>query len=316
MEGMDFCKITEELWKIYLSSECNKSTEILIAMDPDCSVIGTGAHEFYIGFDPFLKAWIEERTERENIDFQFKDFWCQQRELASGVYLVYGSIYIWWESEDQSVYIDMNSRFSVIYQVVDEKWKIVHLHHSIPNAEQMDGEYYPRTLRNQIERTQEMVVHMKDLAHRDGLTNLINYRGLQDMWNLWKHEGNWIFVLDLDNFKMINDTYGHMAGNDVLKKISDILLKTMRTNDIVCRMGGDEFIVLCSNISEEEGAHRLAQRLLQQVRSGAETSPYWVGVSIGGTRILAGETLESAISRADQGLYQIKKHSKNGYALI
>ncbi len=313
---MDFCKITEELWKLYLSAQYDKTSKILDAMDADCIIIGTGAHEFYLGFGQFLEAWVKEGREREDIEFQFKDFWCEQRELAPDIYLVVGSIYIWWESPDHSVYINLNSRFSIIYQMKNGKWKVIHLHQSIPNAEQMEGEYYPRTLRSQIERTQEMVVHMKELAHRDALTNLINYRGLQEIWDLWEHENSCIFVLDLDDFKLVNDTYGHIAGNEVLKKVSDILLKTMRTNDIVCRMGGDEFIVLCSHVNEEDGAHKLAQRLLQCIHSARQESPYWIGVSIGGTWLRAGETLENAIARADQALYEVKKQSKDGYALI
>lgn len=313
---MDFCKITEELWKLYLSPDENKSKEAFHVLDLNCIIIGTGAHEVYTELDTFYNAWIGERRERKNIEFQFKDFWCEQRELTPDIYLVYGGIYIWWENENKSVTIDMDSRFSIIYQITDGAWKIIHLHQSLPNAEQMEGEYYPRTLCAQIEQTQELVAHMKDLANKDGLTSLINYRGLQDVWDLWEHEGSWLFVIDLDDFKKINDTYGHMAGNDVLKQVSNILVNTVQTNDIVCRMGGDEFIVLCSVVDGAEGAHRIAQQILSEVKKGADSNPYWIGLSIGGTYIHKNESLESAIGRADRALYDIKKHNKNGYALI
>lgn len=312
---MDFCRVTEELWKIYLSSDENKSKEAFHILDENCVIIGTGAHEVYEQLDTFYQAWVEERRERKNIELQFKNFWCQQRQLTPEIYFVYGGIHIWWQSENESVTIDMDSRFSIIYQLSDGAWKIIHLHQSIPNAEQMEGEYYPRTLCAQIEQTQELVAHMKELAHRDCLTGLINYRGLQDIWSLWEDESSWIFVIDLDDFKKINDTYGHMAGNDVLKQVAKILLDTMRVNDIVCRMGGDEFVILCAGVDGEDDAHKLAQRILNAIKEGKADKPYWIGTSIGGTCIQKHESLESAIERADRGLYEIKKNLKDGYEL-
>lgn len=209
----------------------------------------------------------------------------------------------------------MNSRFSVIYKKINDVWKIVHIHQSVPNVEQMDGEYYPKTLHNQIEKTKELVAHMADLALKDGLTNLINYRGLEDVWESWNKEQSWIFVIDLDDFKQVNDTYGHIAGNDVLKKVANILLHTIRTKDAVCRMGGDEFIVLCAGVRSEQEAQKVAERIIKAIRAGAESSPYWIGISVGGTYVKQDETLENAIERADKALYHIKKTTKNGYSL-
>ena len=312
---MDFCKITEELWKYYLSNNEEDNEKAFKWIDKDGVIIGTGAHEFYVGLKTFSSAWLEETKERKDISFQLKNLWSEQKELSPDIYLVYGGVYIFWESDDKSVYIDMNSRFSMIYQKINDVWKIVHMHQSVPNVEQMDGEYYPKTLHNQIEKTKELVAHMTDLALKDGLTGLINYRGLKDVWESWNKEKSWIFVIDLDDFKQVNDTYGHIAGNEVLKKVADILLHTIRTKDAVCRMGGDEFIVLCSEIGTEEEAQIVAKRIVEAVRNGEKDSPYWIGVSVGGTCLKQDETLENAIERADQALYQIKKTTKNGYGL-
>ena len=313
---MDFCKVTEELWRVYLTAGRKENREALGILAPDCVIIGTGKHEFYTNMEDFALALGEEISERQDISFQIKDFWCEQKELGPDACFVYGGIHIWWESEDQKIHIDMDSRFSLIFRQTDEGWKVVHLHQSLPNKEQMDGEFYPKTLTEQVKLAQKTAEEMAWLAQRDSLTGLINYTTLEGKWPAWSENGGWLFILDLDDFKKTNDTYGHVTGNHVLKEMARILLSNIRSGDIACRMGGDEFLLLCDSLSDETDASHLAARILETVKAADPGDGSWAGVSLGGTAVLPGETLESAINRADKALYSVKNTTKNGYRIL
>ena len=154
---------------------------------------------------------------------------------------------------------------------------------------------------------------MQDLAQRDGLTELINYRGLVERWRSWKKENSWVFILDLDNFKRINDTYGHLAGNRILKSVAEALWAAVRDGDVVCRAGGDEFVLLCGGIPNEEMAHKAARHILRALEEKGKSVPEWVGISAGGTAVRAEDSVEQALDRADQALYQVKKSGKHNY---
>ena len=124
--------------------------------------------------------------------------------------------------------------------------------------------------------------------------------------------------MDVDDFKEVNDTCGHIAGNQVLKNTAEILRVSVRSKDVVCRMGGDEFILLCSDLSGEREVCGLAERLLRNMSGGrkAQEGGCRPTVSIGITRIREGEELEAAMERADQALYRVKKEGKNDYSIL
>ncbi len=313
---MDLLKLTKEVWETYFLAKKQKTLDMMEILDPECIIIGTGKHEFYKNIDEFAKALAVEVEEREDIQFQFKDFWCEEKKITSDVSLVYGGIYIWWESEDKSIYINMDSRFSFLYKKVGEDWRLIHIHQSMPNMEQLNGEYYPKTLSNQIRKSQEKINILTNLARRDSLTGLMNYRTFEEVFTTIEKNGTWLFVMDLDDFKHINDTFGHMAGNNVLQKMAGVLTSAVRSHDIVCRMGGDEFILLCNDLSDRRDVGELLQRLLKSVADGGKNEKAWPGISIGGTAVLEGETLEAAFQRADSALYTVKTHGKNQYMIV
>ena len=107
-------------------------------------------------------------------------------------------------------------------------------------------------------------------------------------------------------------TFGHMAGNEVLKKVSAVLERTVGGRDLVCRIGGDEFVLLLSGVEQVE---ELARRLLWRAQQVGRGEACWTSLSMGGTPVRAGEALEDAIRRADAALYRQKRIGKNGYLL-
>ncbi len=113
----------------------------------------------------------------------------------------------------------------------------------------------------QKQKIEELNEHLEKLSFLDPLTQLLNRRGLQRMLSremeIASREGTnlSVILLDLDNFKSINDTFGHAVGDIVLQEISKVLKRTVRGTDYVSRVGGDEFIILLPNTRLAEGVH-------------------------------------------------------------
>ena len=313
---MDFNLFTQQMWQTYFA-DVDKDGEHPIQkwIDPTCTIIGTGKHEIYQTAQEFQSAMYKEFAERNHIQFQFRDFWCEPVLLSEDFCLVYGEIYIYWESEDRETTIDMDSRFSMVYRRREDGWKIIHIHHSLPNIEQADGEYYPKTLLNQFNEKLEKMEYLQTLAERDGLTGLINYRTFQERYKQYVDTTSscWIFIIDVDKFKEVNDTFGHMSGNHVLKKMATTLKNIVRSSDIVCRMGGDEFILLCGGFETEEQAHAFAQRIKSAIAEAGKDERAWAGISVGKASVSAANELEQVIETADVDLYQDKKNSRRHF---
>jgi diguanylate cyclase (GGDEF)-like protein len=123
-----------------------------------------------------------------------------------------------------------------------------------------------------------------------------------------------LLMIDVDSFKMINDTFGHLVGDKVLVEIGHILQKTVRNTDLVFRCGGDEFGVVLPGTSSE-GALHVAEKILQRVQSGTilQMMGYAgsITVSIGVSDYQRGSHFETLVAEADQALYSSKRASKN-----
>ena len=313
---MDFRRCTEDLWRIYLTGKEDEVRQAWEMVDPQCVIVGTGAHEYYVGRDSFFPALREELLERRDIHFRFQNFWCEQLEASPDAVLVYGGIHIWWERGDGKTGIDMDSRFSILYRRKEGKWRVIHIHQSIPFRAQMEGEYYPKTLLKRVQEAQSKAEELEELAQKDSLTGTYNYRAFARIWESWKRGDSWMFLLDLDNFKKVNDTCGHMMGNRVLNQVANILQSSVRSRDVVCRMGGDEFLLLCGELEGKERAEMLARRILQALRQGAlpEAGDNWPTVSMGITDVRENDSMELAVERADRALYRVKRREKGSYS--
>ncbi|MGE8099191.1 diguanylate cyclase [Pseudomonas fluorescens] len=131
----------------------------------------------------------------------------------------------------------------------------------------------------------------------------------------WQQHGNSLLLamLDLDHFKRINDNYGHLAGDKVLKIIASVLRKRLRGTDFIARFGGEEFVLLVPNTSLAVGA-----KLAETLRAAIEACPFHfkgervtITVSMGMTTFKAGEHSDLVLKRADQALYRAKNAGRN-----
>ena len=156
-------------------------------------------------------------------------------------------------------------------------------------------------------------------AMRDPLTGLSNRRAYDDRvaqeYARWKRFGDplALLVLDIDDFKTINDTFGHSSGDKALAMIGKILGERVRETDFIARYGGEEFIALLTG-AERDDVLRVAEAMRAGVQDGglhANGRPVKVTVSIGVTMFGVGDSLDGAFDRADKALYSAKRQGKN-----
>lgn len=159
----------------------------------------------------------------------------------------------------------------------------------------------------------------QELAHHDQLTGLGNRRKFMDTLTRMLEEKTpppeesffGVIMFDIDNFKLVNDTFGHDAGDEVLKVLSAQVLALIRNQDLPARYGGEEFIILarCDRMEHLEAmAEKLRSTFASRVIPAVGSA---VTASFGITMKIPGDTEESLIKRADEALYQAKRQGKN-----
>jgi len=175
-------------------------------------------------------------------------------------------------------------------------------------------------------RTMQEVQNLAVQAQRDALTDLFNRTYLDQMLEQQFHISKaslqplTLVFIDIDNFKHINDSYGHSGGDGVLISVAQAIHSAVRTTDIAARFGGDEFIVLLNNTGEETGAElseRIRVTVAKQLHSAGEGNFIHVTVSIGVTSMLPGSPFQSAkelLEAADRRLYAAKFAGRNRVA--
>lgn len=156
-------------------------------------------------------------------------------------------------------------------------------------------------------------------ANKDSLTGVFNRRSMDErveheikLAQRYGHSLS-LIVLDIDRFKRINDTYGHSAGDCLIKALADILINTARSSDFVFRYGGEEFVMLLPNTSLK-GAKLVAERVRKTVE-GTECvcneTAMRMTVSLGVADLMSSDTRESLFLRTDEALYQAKNGGRN-----
>lgn len=161
---------------------------------------------------------------------------------------------------------------------------------------------------------EEMNEFLEYKASHDSLTNLYNRDALERIMKAETMKAKLsknvlaVIFLDLDNFKIINDAYGHRYGDEILKKVSDILRENVRKGDIVARYGGDEFVILLHSKKEDEPV-KVAERIKARVEEVLKLYNLSVsyGIAIYGRD---GTTPEELLSTADRKMYENKLEKK------
>jgi diguanylate cyclase (GGDEF)-like protein len=169
-----------------------------------------------------------------------------------------------------------------------------------------------------------MLTRLEELATTDGLTGLLNRRTLLEVAKqklMAAHRFNKplsVLICDIDLFKRVNDTHGHDVGDQVIKGFADALRRIKRDIDVVSRIGGEEFVCLCEETTEQGGV-QLAERIRAEVQSlhfATDKGDLQVTASVGvATSPNAGQDWESLYKSADEALYASKHNGRNRVTL-
>lgn len=181
------------------------------------------------------------------------------------------------------------------------------------------GAYY---IKSYLVRNDETYDKLKKASEKDYLTGLNNVRTFDQKINsLYSNAKDQdkemsLLMVDIDHFKLINDTYGHPAGDKVIMKVAEILLLFSRTNDVVSRNGGEEFSVIMPDC-DSNSCHVIAEKIRKAVEKStfrvSEKAEIQVTVSLGWATTMQSsiESVAHLITKADQGLYNSKQRGRN-----
>ena len=169
-------------------------------------------------------------------------------------------------------------------------------------------------LRGEVAQLEERIRQLDQLAHRDSLIDLPNRRAFMRQLEMLIErvnrydDGAAMLFIDVDGLKLINDSFGHKAGDEALIFVAELLVSGVRRSDYVARLGGDEFGILLEH-ADEDSARETAARLVSQI-AGCEFcydgSCLPLSVAIGFGMIEAGDTCDSVMRRADLAMYRDK----------
>jgi diguanylate cyclase len=172
---------------------------------------------------------------------------------------------------------------------------------------------------NRIHMLESKLEQMSELVREDQLTGSLNRRGLDDVFEREvarserRHTPFCIAMLDLDDFKKLNDTHGHLAGDEALIHLVKVVKETLRTMDVIARFGGEEFLIMLPDTPLEEAAQTITrvQRELTKQIFMHNNEKLLITFSAGVALRQPNEDQTALIKRADAALYRAKQAGKN-----
>lgn len=175
-----------------------------------------------------------------------------------------------------------------------------------------------RSLADKLEQKIQEVSDMKSKSQRDSLTGLFNRSYTEEIVNklLSSGEKGALFMIDMDNFKAINDNYGHIAGDHTLKMFAETMVKYSKEEDVLCRIGGDEFVMFISGETSKSVLGNKASDIISDLVYKLEECKFETNssVSIGIAQAPEdGSDFKTIYNAADKALYYVKQNGKNSY---
>ena len=171
-------------------------------------------------------------------------------------------------------------------------------------------------LQSEIERRKELEEHLQSLAITDTLTGIFNRRKFDETLKVEVQRSERygaalsLIMFDIDHFKQVNDTRGHLIGDQILTALASFVSENIRTHDVLARFGGEEFTILAPGNSLA-GGRKFAEKLCAAIERNDFPDASRITCSFGVTEHKHGDTAESFIKRADEALYRAKKNGRN-----
>ena len=213
----DFKLLTRQLLETYLGSDTLSDVAIQDFLDSNASIIGTGKQEFFKNIENFLNSFKFDVEKRKNIHFEFKDLEIEENIVDDQCVFVYGSVQIYGLYDKEVPIMHLDSRFTIVYGIRDGKWKVLHIHHSIPDKEQLDDEEFPITLGKQVQQARHEV---------EALSAGYSYICLINL------ETGDVELIKGNNLPGLNGRYTQMDHNILLEQVNRLITEPYRESSV------------------------------------------------------------------------------------
>ena len=213
----DFKLLTRQLLETYLGSDTLSDVAIQDFLDSNASIIGTGKQEFFKNIEHFLNSFKFDVEKRKNIHFEFKDLEIEENIVDDQCVFVYGSVQIYGLYDKEVTIMHLDSRFTIVYGIRDGKWKVLHIHHSIPDKEQLEDEEFPITLGRQVQQARHEV---EALSAGYSIITLINL------------ETDDVELIKGNNIPGLNGRYTQIDHNILLEQVNRLIAEPFRESSV------------------------------------------------------------------------------------
>ena len=213
----DFKLLTRQLLETYLGSDTLSDVAIQDFLDSNVSIIGTGKQEFFKNIEHFLNSFKFDVEKRKNIHFEFKDLEIEENIVDDQCVFVYGSVQIYGLYDKEIPIMHLDSRFTIVYGIRDGKWKVLHIHHSIPDKEQLEDEEFPITLGRQVQQARHEV---EALSAGYSIITLINL------------ETDDVELIKGNNIPGLNGRYTQIDHNILLEQVNRLIAEPFRESSV------------------------------------------------------------------------------------
>ena len=213
----DFKLLTRQLLETYLGSDTLSDVAIQDFLDSNASIIGTGKQEFFKNIEHFLNSFKFDVEKRKNIHFEFKDSEIEENIVDDQCVFVYGSVQIYGLYDKEVTIIHLDSRFTIVYGMKNGQWKVLHIHHSIPDKEQLEDEEFPITLSKQVQQARHEV---------EALSAGYSYICLMNL------ETGDVELIKGNNIPGLNGRYTQMDHNILLEQVNSLITEPFRESSI------------------------------------------------------------------------------------
>ena len=213
----DFKLLTRQLLETYLGSDTLSDVAIQDFLDSNASIIGTGKQEFFKNIEHFLNSFKFDVEKRKNIHFEFKDLEIEENIVDDQCVFVYGSVQIYGLYDKEVPIMHLDSRFTIVYGIRDGKWKVLHIHHSIPDKEQLEDEEFPITLGKQVQQARHEV---------EALSAGYSYICLINL------ETGDVELIKGNNIPGLNGRYTQIDHNILLEQVNRLITEPFRQSSV------------------------------------------------------------------------------------
>ena len=213
----DFKLLTRQLLETYLGSDTLSDVAIQDFLDSNASIIGTGKQEFFKNIEHFLNSFKFDVEKRKNIHFEFKDLEIEENIVDDQCVFVYGSVQIYGLYDKEVTIIHLDSRFTIVYGMKNGQWKVLHIHHSIPDKEQLEDEEFPITLSKQVQQARHEV---------EALSAGYSYICLMNL------ETGDVELIKGNTIPGLNGRYTQMDHNILLEQVNRLITEPFRESSV------------------------------------------------------------------------------------